>query len=60
LPTRLRGGTAFDGWGWDAIEREARAAAREIEKGQRAEFAGLVEQARRQIRGDAETAISSR
>ena len=56
----VRGGTAFDGWGWDAIEREARAAAKGDRKGERAEFAGLVEQARRQIRGDAETAISSR
>lgn len=56
----LRGGTAFDGWGWDAIAREARAAAQGDQKGERAEFVGLVGQARRQIGNDAETAISSR
>lgn len=56
----LRGGTAFDGWGWDAIEREARAAAQGDRKGERAEFAGLVVQARRQIGSEGETAISSR
>lgn len=56
----LRGGTAFDGWGWDAIEREARTAAQGDRKGERAEFAALVGQARRQIRGEAETTISSR
>ncbi len=56
----LRGGTAFDGWSWQAIEREARAATATDPRGERAEFIELVEQGRRLVSGDAGAAISSR
>lgn len=48
----LRGGTQMDGWDWGDIAAAARASQGQDRWGQRAEFVGLVDQAR-SITGDA-------
>lgn len=45
----LRGGSQYDGWGWDQILANARGIRREDRWGQRAEFVRLVERAKAQI-----------
>lgn len=45
----LRGGTQYDGWGWDQIAANARGLKLADHSGQRAEFLRLVERARAQI-----------
>ncbi|RDZ29658.1 VWA domain-containing protein [Lysobacter silvisoli] len=48
----LRGGSRYDGWGWDRIAAAARSTRLDDRWGQRREFVGLVERARQQIEGD--------
>ncbi|ALN65535.1 hypothetical protein GLA29479_4706 [Lysobacter antibioticus] len=45
----LRGGSQYDGWGWDQIIATARGLKLDDRWGQRAEFIGLVERAKVQI-----------
>ena len=45
----LRGGSQYDGWGWDQIIATARGLKLDDRWGQRAEFIGLVERAKAQI-----------
>ncbi|GAB3346215.1 vWA domain-containing protein [Marilutibacter aestuarii] len=42
----LRGGTHFDGWGWDAMLANARAARGDDRSGQRSDFIAMAETAR--------------
>ncbi|NUO78255.1 MAG: VWA domain-containing protein [Lysobacter sp.] len=48
----LRGGSRYDGWGWERIAREARAACSDNCGNQQGEFIGLVQRARALIEGE--------
>ncbi|WDS36169.1 VWA domain-containing protein [Pseudoxanthomonas sp.] len=57
----LRGGRRFDGWGWDQVLVTAQGARGSDRDGLRAEFVGLVGQARRLIDpGQGEVAVAPR
>ncbi|SEK76624.1 Ca-activated chloride channel family protein [Pseudoxanthomonas sp. GM95] len=54
----LRGGSRFDGWGWEQVLATARDARGEDRDGLRAEFATLVDQAHRLVTPGDEVAVA--
>ncbi len=54
----LRGGSQFDGWGWEQILSTARGLNGPDRGGQRAEFIGLVERAKTQLGGKAASEVA--
>nr|WP_244244178.1 YfbK domain-containing protein [Lysobacter alkalisoli] len=54
----LRGGSRFDGWGWDAVLAEARSMRGDDANGTRSGFEQLVQDARTLVDPDATAAVS--
>ncbi|KAB8192518.1 DUF3520 domain-containing protein [Lysobacter maris] len=54
----LRGGSRFDGWGWDQVLATARGARGDDRSGQRGGFVQLVEAARPMIEPDTDAVVS--